>query len=82
MKALPDQLARFVPAGLVPLGTDGFGRSDERHALRRHFEVDAESVVVATLADLARRGEVPTAEVTRALRDFQIDPEKIDPAIA
>ena len=82
MKILPDQLARFVPAGLVPLGTDGFGRSDERHALRRHFEVDAESVVVATLADLARRGEVPTAEVTRALRDFQIDPEKIDPAIA
>jgi pyruvate dehydrogenase E1 component len=82
MKVLPDQLARFVPGGLVPLGTDGFGRSDERHALRRHFEVDAESVVVATLAELARRGEVPAAEVTRALRDFQIDPERIDPAIA
>jgi pyruvate dehydrogenase E1 component len=82
MKVMADQLARFVPAGLTPLGTDGFGRSDERHALRRHFEVDAESVTVAALAELARRGEVPRSEVARALRDFQIDADKVDPAVA
>ena len=61
MKAVPDQIARWVPAGrrFVPLGTDGFGRSDTREALRRHFETDAPHVVVATLAALAdeRRGE-------------------------
>ena len=52
MKAVPDQIARWVPAGrrFVPLGTDGFGRSDTREALRRHFETDAPHVVVATLA--------------------------------
>ena len=55
MKAVPDQIARWVPAGrrFVPLGTDGFGRSDTREALRRHFETDAPHVVVATLAALA-----------------------------
>ena len=55
MKAVPDQIARWVPAGrsFTPLGTDGFGRSDTREALRRHFETDAPHVVVATLAALA-----------------------------
>ena len=55
LKAVPDQIARWAPASrrFVPLGTDGFGRSDTREALRRHFETDAPNVVVATLAALA-----------------------------
>jgi pyruvate dehydrogenase E1 component len=80
MKAVPDQVARFVPAGLVPLGTDGFGRSDTRDALRRFFEVDAPSIAVATLAELARRGEVAPGRVVEAIRDFELDPDAPDPA--
>jgi pyruvate dehydrogenase E1 component len=57
MKIVPDQIARFVPAGLHPLGTDGFGRSETREALRRFFEVDAASICVAALSVLAGRGE-------------------------
>ncbi len=56
MKAVPDQIGRWVPGTFVPLGTDGFGRSDTREALRRHFETDAAHVVVATLAALAAEG--------------------------
>jgi pyruvate dehydrogenase E1 component len=52
MKLVPDQIARWVPAPFVPLGTDGFGRSDTREALRRYFEVDAAHIVVATLSAL------------------------------
>ena len=59
LKAVPDQVARWVPEGLVPLGTDGYGLSDTRQALRRHFEIDAEHVVVAALAELASRGVLP-----------------------
>ena len=54
MKSVPDQIARFVPRPFTSLGTDGFGFSDTRSALRRHFEVDAPSVVVAVLHGLAR----------------------------
>ncbi len=50
MKIVPDQIAKWVPGGLTTLGTDGFGRSDTRPRLRRFFEIDAECVVVATLA--------------------------------
>jgi pyruvate dehydrogenase E1 component len=82
MKAVGDQLAPFVPAGLISLGTDGFGRSDERHMLRRFFEVDAEFIAVAALSILARRGDVAPAAVTRAINDFGLDPETVDPAIA
>ena len=58
MRAVPDLIARWVPGDYTSLGTDGFGMSDTRHALRRHFHVDAESIVVATLRQLAlqRRG--------------------------
>ncbi|HEX5742154.1 MAG TPA: pyruvate dehydrogenase (acetyl-transferring), homodimeric type, partial [Pilimelia sp.] len=58
MRAVPDLIARWVPGDYTSLGTDGFGMSDTRHALRRHFHVDAESIVVATLRQLARRGAV------------------------
>jgi pyruvate dehydrogenase E1 component len=76
MKAVPDQVARFVPAGLTTLGTDGFGRSDTRQALRRFFEVDAEHIAVAALYQLSRRGEIESELVQRAIDDFGIDPER------
>jgi pyruvate dehydrogenase E1 component len=74
MKAVPDQIARWVPGSLTPLGTDGFGRSDTREALRRHFEVDAAHVVVAVLQALGKSDEVADA-VTR----YGIDPDAPDP---
>ena len=81
LKAVPDQIARFVEAPFTPLGTDGFGRSDTREALRRHFETDAEHVVVAVLAALARQGDAKPEEVTRAIEEYGIDPELPDPRV-
>ncbi len=79
IKAVPDQIAPWVPGGLVSLGTDGYGRSETRESLRRFFEVDAEHIVVAALAALAKRGEVEKRVVSQAIRDFAIDPEKGNP---
>jgi pyruvate dehydrogenase E1 component len=79
LKAVPDQVARFVPVPFSSLGTDGFGRSDTRSALRRHFEVDAEHIVVAVLAALAAAGEAKAEEVAAAIAAYGIDPEAIDP---
>ncbi|MCX6905545.1 MAG: pyruvate dehydrogenase (acetyl-transferring), homodimeric type [Verrucomicrobia bacterium] len=76
MKMVPDQIAPWVPGGLLTLGTDGFGRSDTRENLRRFFEVDAESVVVATLFALAQKGQVPRELVAQAIKDLGVDPEK------
>ncbi|RMG12397.1 MAG: pyruvate dehydrogenase (acetyl-transferring), homodimeric type [Planctomycetota bacterium] len=73
---VPDQIAPWVPGRLWSLGTDGFGRSDTRAALRRHFEVDAESVVVTTLYALAREGRCDPKLVGVAQRDLGLDPEK------
>ena len=80
LKVVPDQIARFVPATLHSLGTDGFGRSDDRKALRRFFEVDAESIAVAALSELARGGKIEAERVAAAIRDFEIDPEAPSPA--
>jgi pyruvate dehydrogenase E1 component len=82
MKAVPDQVTKWVPGGLVTLGTDGFGRSESRPALRRHFEVDAEHVVIASLDALAERGQTDKEEVAKAIKEFGLDPEKIDPMYA
>ncbi len=79
MKAVPDQIARFVPAPFIPLGTDGYGRSDTREALRRFFEVDAEHIVVAVLAALAASGEAKTDEVQTAIARYGIDADAPDP---
>jgi len=81
MKVVPDQLAPFVPAGIRSLGTDGFGRSDSREALRRFFEVDAATICVATLHELALRGAVSLSAVQDAIVSLGIDPEKPDPAM-
>jgi pyruvate dehydrogenase E1 component len=79
MKAVPDQIGRFVPQPFVPLGTDGFGFSDTRAALRRHFEVDAPHIVVGVLGGLARTGDVKAEAVSDAIRRYDIDPERPDP---
>ena len=79
MKAVPDQINRWVPGGLTTLGTDGFGRSESRPALRRHFEVDAEHVVVAAMSALSRRGVVAPGCVKQAINDMEVDPELLDP---
>jgi pyruvate dehydrogenase E1 component len=82
VKAVPEQIARFVPGPFVPLGTDGFGRSDSRAALRRHFEVDSAHVTVAVLAALAASGEAKDDEVRDAIEAYGIDPEALDPRLA
>jgi pyruvate dehydrogenase E1 component len=73
MRAVPDLIARWVPGEYTSLGTDGYGMSDTRHALRRHFHVDAESIVVAALRELALRGDVPVKVVEDAARKYAID---------
>jgi pyruvate dehydrogenase E1 component len=82
VKAWPDQIGRWAPQPFVPLGTDGFGRSDTRDALRRHFEVDAEHITVATLWSLSTMEQVAPSVVRSAIGEFGIDPEKIDPRVA
>jgi pyruvate dehydrogenase E1 component len=79
MRAVPDQVARWVPGDWLSLGTDGFGRSDTREALRRHFEIDYAHVVVGVLSQLALRGEVKTEVVAEALRRYEVDTELPDP---
>jgi pyruvate dehydrogenase E1 component len=81
IKIVPDQIAPWVPGGLTTLGTDGFGRSDTRKALRRFFEVDAESVVVATLHALAEKGQVEPGVVAKAAKELGLDPEKAYPEL-
>jgi pyruvate dehydrogenase E1 component len=80
VKSVPDQIARWVPGRFVPLGTDGYGMSDTREALRRHFEIDAESIVIATLDALHQDGKADAVEVARAIDGLGVDPDKVDPA--
>jgi pyruvate dehydrogenase E1 component len=75
MRSVPDQVARFVARPYLSLGTDGFGRSDARDALRSYFEVDAAHLVVAVLELLARAGRVAPSVVAGAIADFGIDDE-------
>jgi len=80
MKAVPDQLAPWLSTRLVALGTDGFGRSDNREYLRRHFEVDAESIVAATLSKLARDGKFDAGKAQAAMAELGVDTDRADPA--
>jgi pyruvate dehydrogenase E1 component len=73
MRTVQDQIAPWVEQDFVSLGTDGFGLSDTRGALRRHFKVDAESIVVRTLAQLAQSGEVKDSVVQEALTKYRLD---------
>ncbi len=80
MKAVPDQLAPWLTTRLLSLGTDGFGRSDNREHLRRHFEVNAESVATATLSKLARDGKFDAKKAQKAFAELGVDAERGDPA--
>jgi len=79
VKALPDSIARWISGPLVSLGTDGFGRSDGREALRAFFEVSAQHIAFAALASLARQGKISHKSVLKARKDLDIHPDKPDP---
>jgi pyruvate dehydrogenase E1 component len=79
MKLLADFINRWVPGTFLPLGTEGFGISDTRTALRRHFEIDAESIVCATLDALRREGQVDAKVQLKAMQELGIGSDKLDP---
>ncbi len=80
MKVLPESLAKWVPGQLASLGTDGFGRSESRAALRDFFEVDAKHIVLATLVALLRENKIGLDAVKKAIHDLGINSEKLNPA--
>ncbi|GMU23646.1 MAG: pyruvate dehydrogenase E1 component [Phycisphaerae bacterium] len=82
VKTVPDQITKWVPGGLYTLGTDGFGRSEDRASLRRHFEVDAEHITIAALYALAQKGDIDRKVVAKAIRELGVNPDVIDPAKA
>jgi pyruvate dehydrogenase E1 component len=82
IKAYADQIRPFVPGRYTVLGTDGFGRSDYRRALRSFFEVDRHHVAVAALHSLAQEGAVPASKVADAIKRYGIDPETPDPSVS
>ncbi|MCA9241069.1 MAG: pyruvate dehydrogenase (acetyl-transferring), homodimeric type, partial [Planctomycetales bacterium] len=77
MRVHSEQIAEWCPGGLFALGTDGMGRSESRENLRRHFEVDAECVVIATLYKLSQCGQVEKQQVADAIKDLGVNPEKV-----
>lgn len=79
MKIVPDQIQKWVPGIYKTLGTDGYGRSDSRAALREHFEVDARFIVLSTLNALAEKGDIEKRDVVKAIKKYKIDPKKISP---
>jgi pyruvate dehydrogenase E1 component len=82
VRALPEQLNHYIPGDYYVLGTDGMGRSETREALRRHFEVDAESVTLAALYRLAKQDVFKMTDVAQAIKDLDYDPEKANPLYA
>jgi pyruvate dehydrogenase E1 component len=82
VKVLPDSINRWLPHPLTALGTDGFGRSENRAALRDFFEVDSRFVVLATLDALARDGKLDVEVVKKAIKDLNINTDKPNPATA
>jgi pyruvate dehydrogenase E1 component len=79
VRAVPEQISGWVPGGLFALGTDGFGRSEARAALRRFFDVDAECITIAALSRLADENQFDRAKIAQAIRDLDVNPEKVDP---
>ena len=82
VKMLPAAIDKWLPRPLTALGTDGFGRSENRAGLRDFFEVDYRYVIVATLAALAREGQIEKAVVDQAFKDHGVNPEKANPAVS
>jgi pyruvate dehydrogenase E1 component len=81
-KVLPDSIDRWAPRRIRSLGTDGFGRSEDRGALREFFEVDARFVAVATLSELLKDGQIDATVVQQAIKDLGINPDKPNPAVS
>ncbi len=79
MKSLPDMVSRWLPPHYLSLGTDGFGRSGTREDLRALFEIDPPHIAAATMVSLARSGAIGADRAAAAIRDLDIDPEKVDP---
>ena len=82
VRAVPRQISQYINGGVYTLGTDGFGRSETREELRRHFEVDAESIVIAALYRLSLQGKVKPQQVDEAIKMLGYDRDKIDPLTA
>jgi pyruvate dehydrogenase E1 component len=82
LKSQPDMISRWVGRPMITLGTDGFGRSEDRATLRDFFEVDARHVAAATLAALAREKAIDLKVVRQAFKDLEINSEKVDPTLA
>jgi pyruvate dehydrogenase E1 component len=82
MKVVPDQVAPWLNGRLETLGTDGFGRSDNREYLRKHFEINAESIAAAALSRLARDGKFDSKRAQEAFAELHVDTETADPARA
>jgi pyruvate dehydrogenase E1 component len=82
LKALPNLVSKWVPRRFAVLGTDGFGRSDGREALRNFFEVDSRFITLATLYELLQDGKIESAMVQQAIKDLGIDTEKANPLTA
>jgi pyruvate dehydrogenase E1 component len=79
MRAVPDQISRWIPGDWTSLGTDGFGRSDTRASLRRHFHIDPESIACAVLGELARRGDVDATLPGQAVERYRLHDEQLPP---
>jgi pyruvate dehydrogenase E1 component len=82
MKAIPDSISKWLPNRLYALGTDGFGRSEARAELRDFFEVDAKHIVFTTLYALLKEGKFKAADLKKAMKELDINPDKINPMIS
>ena len=82
LKTLPNMVSKWMPRRLASLGTDGFGRSEGRQSLRDFFEVDARSIVLATLHELQLDGKLESKVLDKAIKELGINPEKLNPVIS
>ncbi|MGH2575839.1 MAG: transketolase-like TK C-terminal-containing protein, partial [Ignavibacteria bacterium] len=82
LKALPGSIAKWIPGEYVILGTDGFGRSDGRSQLRNFFEIDARYITVSALGALAKSGKLKIDVVKKAIKEMEINPDKLNPQIS
>jgi pyruvate dehydrogenase E1 component len=82
LKSQPDMVSRWVGRPVVTLGTDGFGRSEDRTSLRRFFEIDARYIAAATLSALVAEKKIDTKVVAQAFKELEIEPEKADPTVS
>jgi pyruvate dehydrogenase E1 component len=82
LKTLPNMVSKWMPRQLASLGTDGFGRSEGRQSLRDFFEVDARSIVLATLHELHLDGKIESKVLDKAIKELGINPEKPNPVVS